>query len=77
MIEARSHATESERSAQRRADAWLEAERIEAYLPVLGRQREQAAARLAELDELIRDEQRAIVELRAVAEPEKARAEAA
>jgi hypothetical protein len=53
----------------------MQADRIAAYLPVLGKQREEAAKTLAELDQLIADEQRAIVDLRAMAEPEKGSAE--
>ncbi len=63
-------AREREQSARdaaidRRVKAWLAAERIEAYLPCLLRQREDAARHLRELDALIRDEQAAVAEIRA------------
>lgn len=43
---------------ERRARAWQQAQRIEAYLPTLRRQRQ-------ELDDLIRDEEQAVAEIRA------------
>ena len=42
---------------ERRANAWQQAQRIEAYLPTL-------RARRDELDELIRDEEQAVAEIR-------------
>ncbi len=48
-----------------RVHGWLEAERIEAYLPELHRQRRGVADHLEALDELIRDEESAVREIRA------------
>ncbi len=54
----------AQQKADRAADDWWQADRIERYLPTLGRQREEAARRLAELDELIADEKAAVLKLR-------------
>jgi DNA repair exonuclease SbcCD ATPase subunit len=48
----------------RRADALMEANRIQAYLPRLRDQAEELEERLEELKELIRDEERALRDLR-------------
>ncbi len=65
----RAYRRKRERAAQAaelRTASWHEAERIEAYLPTLYRQREEAAQRLAELDQLIADEQQAIEAIREI-----------
>jgi hypothetical protein len=56
---------QKERAVEIRADLWLQAERIERYLPELYRQRREAAEHLHELDSLIRDEKAAVAEIRA------------
>lgn len=59
------HKRESEAQAiERRTALWSQMERIEAYLPVLRRQREEAATRLAEITDLIADEEAAVAEIR-------------
>lgn len=56
---------ESEAAAiERRTSLWLQKERIERYLPTLRLKREEAARHLQDLDELIRDEQAAVAEIR-------------
>ena len=59
----------AERGIVRRADCWLQAERIAHYLPVLYRQRKEVAQKLEQLDVLIADEEQAEGELRLEAEP--------
>ena len=54
-----------ERAIVRRSDDWLQMLRIEKHLPELHRQRDEAAHRLRELDELIADEEKAAQEIRA------------
>ncbi len=50
--------------AARTASLWFQMRRIEAYLPVLYRQREEAARRLTEITDLIHDEEQAVREIR-------------
>lgn len=59
--ERKANAEESERdmTIERRAQLWCQRERIVAYLPRLYEQREEALRRLADLDQLIADEEAA------------------
>jgi hypothetical protein len=61
----------TDEAISRRAAAWNQSLRIESYLPVLAKQRDEAAAKLAEIEQLIADEKQAIIELRAEAQPER------
>ncbi len=51
-------------AAELRTASWHQAERIEAYLPELYRQREEAAQRLTEITDLIHDEEQAVREIK-------------
>ncbi len=59
------HAEESEwdRLINRRVALWGQRERIVAYLPRLYEQREEALRRLADLDQLIRDEEKTVTQI--------------
>lgn len=48
---------------ERRAQLWCQRERIVAYLPRLYQQREEARKRLEDLDQLIRDEEKAVAQI--------------
>ena len=64
--EARESATATKnRHADRRADAWNQMLRIEAYIPELCRQRDEATRRLEDLTDLIADEEREARRIRA------------
>ncbi len=64
--EARERAnSNADRDAARRAALWVQGQRIEAYLPRLYEQHQEAAQRLRELDELIRDEEDEAARIRA------------
>lgn len=61
--ERRKREAESE-AVERRARLWNQCLRIEKYLPELYRQRDEAAARLSEITDLIADEQEAARQIR-------------
>jgi hypothetical protein len=59
-----------ERRVELHVSAHLQAERIERYLPVLERRREELARQLEELDEHIAGERIALMDLRREADPD-------
>ncbi len=55
--------SEWDRLINRRVALWCQLERIVAYLPRLYEQREEALRRLADLDQLIRDEEKTVTQI--------------